>query len=85
MATTTRTGSSLPAAGSVSIIVCVRVNVLHELDSRRPCLVTFADYGWCLHTYLSCANTLQTRDVLQTFVDADTKLSDVAVDTKQYI
>ena len=60
------------------------------LDSRRPCLVTFADYGRCLHTkclYLSCANTLQTRYVLNVsvFVDAYTKLSDVAVDTKQYI
>ena len=29
--------------------------------------------------YLSCANTLQT------FVDANTKLSDVAVDTEQCI
>jgi hypothetical protein len=52
--------------------------------------VTFADYGRCLHTkccYLSCANTLQTRYVLNVsvFVDAYTTLSNVAVDTKQCI
>ena len=84
MCDTSRVGPGHPVVpGPLSTYLVV-------LDSRRPCLVTFADYGRCLHTkclYLSCANTLQTRYVLSVsvFVDANTKLSDVAVDTEQCI